>query len=67
MSLHKIDDAKAFQMLRDLAMQKRVTVASLADGLVDSADLLTYKIKQFVITDSGNNAAHIARQYSLHD
>jgi AmiR/NasT family two-component response regulator len=43
MSLHKIDDAKAFQMLRDLAMQKRVTVASLADGLVDSADLLTYK------------------------
>jgi AmiR/NasT family two-component response regulator len=30
-------------MLRDLAMQKRVTVASLADGLVDSADLLTYK------------------------
>jgi len=43
MSLHKIDDAKAFQMLRDLAMQKRVTVASLADGLVDSVDLLTYK------------------------
>lgn len=43
MSLHKIDDAKAFQILRDLAMQKRVTVASLADGLVDSADLLTYK------------------------
>ncbi len=43
MSLHKIDDAKAFQMLRDLAMQKRITVASLADGLVDSVDLLTYK------------------------
>ena len=43
MSLHKINDARAFQMLRDLAMQKRVTVASLADGLVDSVDLLTYK------------------------
>lgn len=43
MSLHQIDEDKAFQMLRDMAMQKRVTVASLAGHLVDSAGILSYK------------------------
>lgn len=43
MSLHDIGEDKAFHLLRDMAMQKRVTIASLAGGLVDSASLLTYK------------------------
>lgn len=44
MSLHGISEDKAFQLLRDMAMQKRVTIASLAAGLVDSASLLTYRV-----------------------
>lgn len=43
MSLHEIGEDKAFHMLRDMAMQKRVTVASLAARIIDSADLLTYR------------------------
>jgi AmiR/NasT family two-component response regulator len=43
MSLHRIDEDEAFHMLRDMAMQKRVTIASLASHLVDSADILTYR------------------------
>lgn len=43
MSVHKIDEEKAFQMLRDLAMKKRLTIASLAGRLIDSGELLTYK------------------------
>lgn len=44
MSLHGIGEEKAFHLLRDMAMQRRVTIASLAGGLVDSAGLLTYKV-----------------------
>ncbi len=43
MSLHGIDEEKAFQMLRDLAMKKRLTIASLAGRLIDSGELLTYQ------------------------
>ena len=44
MSLHGIGEEKAFHLLRDMAMQKRVSIASLAGGLVDSSSLLTYKV-----------------------
>ena len=43
MSIHRIGEDKAFQMLRDMAMQKRVTVAALAARIIDSADLLIYR------------------------
>lgn len=43
MSVHNIDEEKAFQMLRELAMKKRVTIASLAGRLIDSGELLAYK------------------------
>lgn len=43
MAHHKVDEERAFRMLRGMAMQKRVSIASLAGRLVDSADLLTYK------------------------
>ncbi len=43
MSMHQIGEDKAFHMLRDMAMQKRMTVASLAARIIDSADLLTYR------------------------
>jgi AmiR/NasT family two-component response regulator len=43
MSLHRIDEDKAFHMLREMAMKKRVTIASLAGHLIDSADIITYK------------------------
>lgn len=43
MSMHGIGDEKAFHLLRDMAMQKRVTIASLAGGLVDTASLIIYK------------------------
>ena len=32
---------EAYRLLRDLAMEKRVTVAEIAEKLVDSSDLLT--------------------------
>jgi AmiR/NasT family two-component response regulator len=39
MAKHQVNEAKAFELLRDLAMQRRVTVAAIAAKLVDSIDI----------------------------
>jgi AmiR/NasT family two-component response regulator len=40
MQRHRISETEAFRVLRDMAMKKRVTVASLASKLVDTSDSL---------------------------
>jgi len=39
MAKHQVSEAKAFELLRGLAMQRRVTVAAIAAKLVDSIDI----------------------------
>lgn len=41
MARNQVGEAEAFRILRDLAMQRRVTVASVASKFVDSGDKLT--------------------------